>query len=179
MPAASDDKKDQEKLSGLHVGATGSATPDLIICTALRNEVIAGDLAGVRKRCVSTTVRTPAGSRRAFQSLMFHVQGYDEDPRELYQIPECRAWFQSIDKTYPFLIYFLPCVQYTLYVGSQQNLDGARLSVDNLRSFFRDRDAALQELAQRIGEPYEVMKEKLLRIFRAYARLSWRPGRRL
>ena len=175
MPSGSSDNNDPQEPCRLRGGANDSVAPDLIIYTAVRTEVMAGDLAGVQKIVEHHLLRTPVEACRFFQSLMFHIQDYDADPRELYHIPECRAWFQGIDRRYPFLIYFLPCVQYTLYVGSQHSMDGASLPVVELWSFFKERDGALQQLAQRIGEPYGMTKEKLLRAFRDYAQIELKP----
>jgi Chlororespiratory reduction 6 len=175
MNSGSYDDEDQAELYGLQVGANDSDGPSMIIYTALRNEVMAGDLNGIRKVVEKNLLRTPETARRSFQSLMFYIQEYDDDPRELYHIAECRSWFQSIDRKYPFLIYFIPCLQYTLYVGSQQNMDGSRLSMTDLWSFFKERDRALQQLAQRIGEPYRVMKENLRRAFRDYSQMDLKP----
>src|SRR5690242_19724880 len=86
------------------MGANDSVAPDLIIYTAVRTEVMAGDLAGVQNIVEHHLLCTPLDARRSFQLLMFHIQDYDTDPRALYHIPECRAWFQSIDRRYPFLI---------------------------------------------------------------------------
>jgi len=175
MHTGSSDNNDPQACGRLCVGANDSVTPDLIIYTAVRTEVMAGDLAGVQNIVEHHLLRTPVEARRSFQLLMFHIQDYDTDPHELYHIPECRAWFQGIDHMYPFLIYFIPCVQYTLYVGSQHNMDGASLPVVALWSFFKERDGALQQLAQRIREPYEMTKEKLLRAFRDYAQIELKP----
>src|SRR5262249_6115677 len=128
----------------------------------------------MQKVVEETLLHTPEEARSFFQSFLFCIQDYDEDSRELYQIEECRSWFQSIDKAYPFLIYFLPCNQYTLYVGSQQGNDGSRLSLLVLRSFFKKRERALQELAQRINEALSGDEEKVttcvLGVFPAGAR---------
>ena len=149
--------------------------PNTVSISALPHEVSAGDLAGVQRVVETHLLASPAAARCAFQSFMFHIQGDYEDPRELYTIPECRAWFQRIDQTYPFLVYFLPCGQYTSYVGSQHGMDGARLRVDALWSFFRARDGALHALAQRIEQPYAVMQEQLLRAIQAYAQMELLP----
>jgi hypothetical protein len=170
-----DDKRPTE-LYGLLIGANDpTAEPNLVLYTAKRREVIAGDLNGIQKVVEETLLHTPEEARSFFQSFLFCIQDYDEDSRELYQIEECRSWFQSIDKAYPFLIYFLPCNQYTLYVGSQQGNDGSRLSLLVLQSFFKKRERALQELAQRISEPYQVMRKKLRRAFWEYSRLELEP----
>lgn len=41
------------------------------------------------------------------QTLAFSIGGYDEDPRELFQIPEVRQWFAALDEAVPHLLYFL------------------------------------------------------------------------
>ena len=99
--AGSYDNDDPEGRDGLHMGANGADAPSMIIYTAVPSEVMTGDLAGVQTVVETHLVRTPAEVRRAFQLLIFHIQGYDEDARELYHIPDCRAWCQSIDRTYP------------------------------------------------------------------------------
>ena len=175
MHSGSSNNNDPQARGRLCGGANDFVVPDLLIYTAVRTEVMAGDITGVQNIVEHHLLCTPVEARRSFQSLMFHIQDYDADPRELYHIPECRAWFQGIDRRYPFLIYFLPCVQYTLYVGSQHDLDGASLPVVALWSFFKDRDEALHQLAQRRGEPYEMTKEKLRRAFREYAQIELKP----
>ena len=177
MGSRSRDDKTQTHLYGLLIGTDDSkARPNIVIYTCKRNEVVAGDLDGVRCSINENLLRTPQETRSLFQSFLFYIQDYDEDPRELYQIEECRSWFQSIDKEFPFLIYFVPCHQYTLYVGSQLGRDGSRLSVSEIWSFFHERDWALRELAQRINVPYQDMTEKLRHAFWDYFHMelkSW------
>lgn len=48
MSSSSSNDDNHQELQGLQVGLTGLAVPDLLIYTALRTEVMAGDLAGVR-----------------------------------------------------------------------------------------------------------------------------------
>jgi hypothetical protein len=164
------------KLYALFMGtADATATPDFVLYTAPRSEVVAGDIEGVRQTVEGTLLRSPEEARRFFQLFLFCLQGYEADPRELYQIDACRSWFQKIDKTHPSLIYFLPCHQYTLYVGSQQGNDGSMLSLSALWSFFQERDRALHALAQHIKEPYREVTKKLRRAFWEYFHLELKP----
>lgn len=41
------------------------------------------------------------------ESLIFQVEGYDDDPRELCEVPEVRAFFGAITREWPFCIWFL------------------------------------------------------------------------
>jgi hypothetical protein len=93
MESSSYDNDDQGELYGLHGAAPSSDAPVMSIYMASRNEVVAGDVDGVRQVVEHHLLRTPATARRAFQSLMFSIQDYDEDSRELYHVPDCRAWF--------------------------------------------------------------------------------------
>jgi hypothetical protein len=35
------------------------------------------------------------------------VHGYDDDPRELFEIPEVRVFFRELDRQFPFWFFFL------------------------------------------------------------------------
>ena len=151
-------------LFGALIGSTDpSAKADIIMCIATRAEIVAGDLVGVERLVENLLSEPPAEVRSYFQSLYFLVTDYDDDRRELYDIPECRNWFQRIDRRYPFLIYFVPCVQYTLFVGSQCGMNGSRLTLPQVLAFLSNRNVALMELARRIEEPNDVMLAKLIR----------------
>jgi hypothetical protein len=39
--------------------------------------------------------------------IVFSVAGYDTDPRELWEIPEVRAYFAKLDKQAPFILYYI------------------------------------------------------------------------
>lgn len=41
------------------------------------------------------------------ESIDLSVFGYEDDPRELYEIPEVRNWMQKLDKQFPYWLYFL------------------------------------------------------------------------
>ena len=43
----------------------------------------------------------------AFQRYVFLISGYDDDPRELYQIPEVVSFIKDLNSKLPFWIYFV------------------------------------------------------------------------
>ena len=157
------------------VGDQADGQPTLILYAAPRAEVVAGDVEGIRKLLKDTLLASVDAGRRYFQSLVFNVQGYDDDPRELYDIEECRRWFQQLDERFPYLIYFVRCDQHTLYIGSQKGNNGGRLTIEALRTFFRDRKPALRELAERIGFTEEQVSEALRRAASAYIGVEIQP----
>lgn len=95
-----------------------SAGIDFLGLTASRENVERGDTSEVAG-ILNEIVQTP-GNRKIMhfcQSVAIAIDGYNDDPRELYQIPEARRYWQLLDKQFPYLFYFLsPNVdQRTLY----------------------------------------------------------------
>ena len=43
----------------------------------------------------------------AFQRYVFLISGYDDDPRELYQIPEVVSFIKDLNRKLPFWLYFV------------------------------------------------------------------------
>ena len=43
----------------------------------------------------------------AFQRYVFLISGYDDDPRELYQIPEVVSFIKDLKSKLPFWLYFV------------------------------------------------------------------------
>ena len=43
----------------------------------------------------------------AFQKYVFLISGYDEDQRELYQIPEVVSFIKNLNSKLPFWLYFV------------------------------------------------------------------------
>src|SRR4051812_19136753 len=77
MKSGSYDRVGQEQRDGRHGGATGADAAGMTLYTASRTEVMAGEFEGVRTVVEHHLVRIPAAARRSFQSLMFHIHGYD------------------------------------------------------------------------------------------------------
>lgn len=65
------------------------------------------------------------------------VSGYDDDPRELSEIPEVRNWFREVHKGFPFFAIYLAEFSLNQYILSQleaevyaKNDDGTDYAVD-------------------------------------------------
>lgn len=45
--------------------------------------------------------------RLCFNKLNLIIHGFDEDSREVYEIPEIRRYIQFLDRSFPYLFYYL------------------------------------------------------------------------
>ena len=54
------------------------------------------------------TLHLPTGEQLGIMmnSLALMIEGYDEDPREIYAIPEIRRFYQQLWKKWPYWLYF-------------------------------------------------------------------------
>jgi hypothetical protein len=78
---------------------------DLLIITGSREEVESGDTTSVLGALRRLLERDMALQLR--QRVFFGVLGYDDDPRELFEIPEVRAWIAAVDAEWPYWFFFL------------------------------------------------------------------------
>ena len=52
--------------------------------------------------------KLPAGRRlrEMMGTLMFVIEGYDDDPREIHSIPEIRRFYMAFHEAWPYWLYF-------------------------------------------------------------------------
>ena len=52
--------------------------------------------------------KLPTGSRlrEMMGTLMFVIEGYDDDPREIHSIPEIRRFYTAFHEVWPYWLYF-------------------------------------------------------------------------
>ena len=79
---------------------------DLIAYQFSRDRVEAGDARDFLSRF--GTLHLPTGEQLGvmINSLVLMIEGYDEDPREIYAIPEIRRFYQQLWKKWPYWLYF-------------------------------------------------------------------------
>jgi len=46
-------------------------------------------------------------SRKYQENIDLSIFGYDEEPRELFELPEVRRWMEKLDRNFPYWLYFL------------------------------------------------------------------------
>lgn len=78
----------------------------LIILHVSRQEVESGLYASVLGRLMVLT-DTTENLALYRESMVFMVAGYDNDPRELAEIPEVRAFFRHLAREWPYFLWFL------------------------------------------------------------------------
>lgn len=81
------------------------AKQQLLAIEFRRDEVVRGDV-----RRVYDILSALIGSRQAAEygegSLMFFFSGWDDDPREISDIPEIRRWFVRLTEMFPYWLHF-------------------------------------------------------------------------
>jgi len=127
---------------------------------ATRAEVEAGDinhaLAALGKLLV------PEVAKRLQGRLLFGIRGYQDDPRDLWEIPEVREWMQALNAKFPYWFYFMDLgpnstlgfvafslCRYTKVPGGKQ------IPPEVLRPFMLSGVAAMKLLCKQIGESRE------------------------
>ena len=100
-----------EHLESVWTIAETAKTHDLIILKISQTEVETGTVA-IFGRAIRRLAATEETLRHAANKLDFVFDGYDDDPREVYQIPEIRNWVDLALRDIPHLTYFL-------YLGSE------------------------------------------------------------
>lgn len=78
----------------------------LLVLTLTRQEIEDASVASALERLHLIT-DTRESSMRYRESLVFMVLGYDDDPRELAEIPEVRAFFSRLVQEWPHWLWFL------------------------------------------------------------------------
>ena len=79
---------------------------DLIIYQFSRLRVEQGDFSDFLRRFAAP--RLPAGPKlKAMMGrMLFCIEGYDVDPREIYLIPEVRRFYAAFHSAWPYWLYF-------------------------------------------------------------------------
>lgn len=70
-----------------------------------REEVESGDVDSILGSLQSLLKRDRCIEHR--QGIMFGVTGYDDDPRELFEIPEVKGWIRRVDEKWPYWFFFM------------------------------------------------------------------------
>ena len=80
--------------------------PQFILYQFGREKVEKGDFSAFLDRF--GTPQLPEGSALAkmMGGMAFMVEGYDQDPREIYAIPEVRRFYASFHAQWPYWLYF-------------------------------------------------------------------------
>jgi hypothetical protein len=150
---------------GMELWEYPEARIDTLVVMASRKEVEEGDIRGA-KTMLRKLLR-PEVARRARGRLVFGVKGYDDDPRELYQVPAVCAWMRELDREFPYWFYFMD-------VGPRSTLSfvafalcefervpgGSRIPPDELARFMGAHFLAMNEIAAVLGDSQSESDER-------------------
>lgn len=137
-----------------------AAHVDNLVLMSSRAEVEVGDV--VHATAALNKLLNPDHAKRLKGRLIFGINGYDDDPRDLWEIAEVRAWMEAVDREFPFWFYFVD-------LGPRSTLrfiafclcrwgkvpDGKLIPPEDLQSFLLMHYAAMNHLAARLGETQE------------------------
>ena len=103
-------------------------------------------------------------------NILLSVSGYDDDAREIYQIPEIREYYQKILSLCPHMLYFLTndcqnaaCFLYCIFdIISEKNGDTKIQIHLDTRSGNRDINKALSDFCCRVRDTKSISIEDIL-----------------
>jgi hypothetical protein len=79
---------------------------DIVVYQFSRSRVELGDFSHFLSVYALEKLPTGRRLREMMNSMAMFVEGYDEDARELYAIPEVRAFYSSFWQAWPYGLYF-------------------------------------------------------------------------
>ena len=126
-------------------GLQYNTEPGLVLLTISRSDIESQVTGSILERLL-ILIDTTENITLYKESLMFQVEGYDDDPRELCEVPEVRAFFGKITQEWPFFVWFIA-----------RGLGGLAFyfSLHCRTTVLRDRDGA--SAGYRIEDPDEIM----------------------
>lgn len=89
--------------------------------------------------------------------LDFSVDGYNDDPRELYEIPQIRKWFEDLNEHFPYWFYFLSKrakslrLLATCLCSFEKASQGISLNSADLLRFIQNSFVGMNEICETIG----------------------------
>lgn len=79
---------------------------DLIFYQFSRSKVERGDFRHFLSLYAMDKLPTGRRLRQMVNSMIFCVEGYDDDPREIHCIPEVRRFYAAFHEAWPYWLYF-------------------------------------------------------------------------
>ena len=79
---------------------------DSIVLVASRDEVERLDLSGCLQ-VLDSLIESREKAMRFRDQVVFGLDGYNDDPRELFEIPEVRTFIRELDAKWPYWFFFL------------------------------------------------------------------------
>lgn len=126
---------------------------DIIFYQFSRDKVERGDFSHFLSLYAPDKLPTGRRLRVMMNSIVFGIEGYDDDPREIHSIPEIRRFYAAFHEVWPYWLYFCNLETEVLRVMVFCCLSSIRaLKVDGQPNVTVDYDRL--ELVQFIGKDF-------------------------
>lgn len=79
---------------------------DLIVYQFSRSKVEQCDFSHFLSLYAPDTLSEGRALQEMMNTMMFGIQGYDDDPREVHSIPEIRSFYNSFHEAWPYWLFF-------------------------------------------------------------------------
>jgi hypothetical protein len=79
---------------------------ELVSIIITRREIESGDISNSLS-VLHTFKKDKKSIRRFCNKIDLSISGYDDDPRELWEIPEVKSYIKQLDKAFPYWFYFI------------------------------------------------------------------------
>lgn len=110
---------------------TAGKSTVVVVCVDREGEIEAGYIESTLAR-LSMLTETPDAVLAYEGCLTITIDGYNDDPRELRNIPEVRAWFAKLNAAWPYWSWFASRTDETLKLVFELLLPGADTTKDEL-----------------------------------------------
>ncbi|HRI15563.1 MAG TPA: hypothetical protein PLX89_21400 [Verrucomicrobiota bacterium] len=136
----------------------------LIVYQFSRDKVERGEFTAFLARFGSDRLPHGADLARLMGGLAFTVDGYNDDPREIYAIPEVRGFYAAFHQAWPYWLYFCDLHQDSLktmimcclpslatVARAGRSTVGVQLDPTDLLHFIAEDFAPMNEMCERAG----------------------------
>ena len=131
--------------------------PGLVVIGIGRDDVESHDISHALGSLVAL-LTDPETVRRLQGKVAIVFEGYDDDPREVYEIPEVRRFCNTLDERFPYWFYFLTTIQQNLKVVTLclvrvkvKRSGQIWVDTDDLQRFLLSRLSAMNTVFDRCG----------------------------
>jgi hypothetical protein len=160
---------------------------DLIVYEFSRFKVERGDFSHFLSQFALEKLPTGRRLRMMMNSILFCIQGYEQDEREIHCIPEIRSFYRTFHEQWPYWLYFcnldddnlkimtLCCLDSFIAVKRDGNtMTQAEFDGQELLAFL-SRDFAPTNLVCERAEMFEDRIEQRTKAILEYFRLPYQP----
>lgn len=146
---------------------------DLVFLTIDKKMVESGDIDTILK--VFQKALLPENIHSSSNKFEIVFDGYNFDRRELFEIPEVKAYIEALDRRCPFWFYLLSfegkglwAITYALTDTVKKPNGMISTTMDSLRNFYFSHKASLMRLAEIRGIPDGKVNEILINATKYY-----------